>query len=100
MAILCLLGIFFVAYKVIEEEYVLLKAGDAIPVDQWRSFRMAKLAARNCCAFAAGVSIFFVTEKVDIYVVLTAIAVSVVMQFSARIIFKIRARLSGQNPSK
>lgn len=98
MAFLCLAGIFFVAYKVIEEEYVLLKAGSEISVDQWRSFRMAKLAARNCCAFMAGVSLFFITGRVDLNVVLSVIVFAVVMQFSARIIFKIRTRLSRQNP--
>ena len=100
MAILCLLGIFFVAYKVIEEEYVLLKAGRAISVHQWRSFRMAKLAARNCCAFTAGVSLFFITEKVNLDIVLAVLAFSVFIQFAARIFYKIKNWTSGQSPSE
>lgn len=99
MAFLCLAGIFFVAYKVIQEEYVLLKAGSAISVDQWRSFKMAKLATRNCCAFMVGVSLFFLTNRVNLSVVLSVVIFAAVMQFSARIIFKIRTRLSSQNPS-
>lgn len=100
MAFLCLAGIFFVAYKVIEEEYLLLKAGSAIPADQWRSFRMAKLAARNCCAFMVGVSIFFMTGEVNLNVVLSVVIFAALMQFSARIILKIQERLSRQNPSQ
>lgn len=99
MTFICLLGIFFVAYKVIEEECVLLKAGNAILADQWRSFRMAKLAIRNCCAFTVGVSLFFVTKKVTPEIILAVIVFAALIQFSARIIHKIRSRLSARNPS-
>jgi len=99
MTLLCLLGISFVAYKVIEEEYVLLKAGSAIDIRQWRSFRMAKLATRNFAIVVSGAMLFI--EKMPVQDIFLSLAFCyLVIEFGGGILYRIKTRLASQNSSK
>jgi len=99
MTFLCLLGVFFVTYKVIEEEYVLLKAGSAIDARQWRSFRMAKLATRNFSIVVSG-ALLFIQKMSALNIFTSLIIYYLITEFGASIIFRIKKRLAGQNSSK
>lgn len=96
MAILILLGLFFVAYKCIEEECVLLRAGDKIGARQWMLFRMTKRAIRDYCSFMAGVALFFARMPFP-NILLSALIFFVVITYAARIIREFEKLTDSQN---
>lgn len=96
MATLILLGLFFVAYKCVEEECVLLRAGDKIGARQWLLFRMTKRAIRDYCSFMAGVALFF--AKMPFPNIFFSVSVFfAVIVYAARIIRRFEKLTASQN---